>query len=249
MRHDALLAAVGIRVRQMREERRMSRRKLSEQCGVSERFLAQLESGRGNISLRRFADVAEALDTRPGALLEEASADCRPKGIIALLGVRGAGKSSVGARLAELHERPFIEVDSRIERFAGLTLGEIFALHGEDYYRRLEREVLGDLFREPSAMILATGGSIVTDAHNFALLRENACTVWLRAEPEDHWSRVVAQGDARPMAENPHAFSELRALLATREPLYAQAHHTVDTHARDLEHVVGLVTEAVADAL
>ena len=216
---------------------------------MSERFLAQLESGKGNISLRRFADVAQALSVRPGVLLESASVDCKPNGVIALLGVRGAGKSSVGARLAQLFKLAFIEVDSQIERFAGLTLGEIFALHGEGYYRRLEREVLTELFRAPRAMILATGGSIVTDEDNFSLLRENACTVWLQAQAEDHWNRVVAQGDARPMAENPHAFAELRALLARREPLYARAHHAVDTHARDLEQVVSMVAEAVNGAL
>ena len=233
----------------MRTARRMSRRELSGISGVSERFLAQLEAGQGNISLRRFADVAKALDIRPGALLEDASADCKPREIIALLGVRGAGKSSVGASLARHFSRSFIEVDGRIEDIAGLTLGEIFAVHGESYYRRLEREVLSDLFREPSAMILATGGSIVTDPKNFAMLRDNACTVWLKAAPEDHWSRVVEQGDARPMAENPHAFSELRALLASREPLYALAHHVVDTHGRDVAEVVTQVAEAVRASL
>ena len=223
----------------------MSRRQLSALSGVSERFLAQLEGGTGNISLRRFADVAEALSIDPGDLLRGASDDCKTRDVIALLGVRGAGKSTVGIRLAERFGRAFIEVDGRIEKAAGLSLGEIFELHGESYYRRLERQVLAELLREPSSMILATGGSIVTDPDNYSMLREHACTVWLRATAEDHWNRVVQQGDARPMAENPHAFSELRTLLARREPLYARAHHTVETSGRTVEQVVARVAEAV----
>jgi XRE family aerobic/anaerobic benzoate catabolism transcriptional regulator len=227
----------------------MSRRLLSERSGVSERFLAQLEAGKGNISLRRLADVTSALEISPGALLERATADCRSRGVIALLGVRGAGKSSIGKRLAERFGLPFIEVDSRIENIAGLTLGEIFALHGESYYRRLEREVLSELLRDPAPMILATGGSIVTDESNYALLRENAYTIWLQATAEDHWNRVVKQGDARPMAENPHAFAELRALLSARSPLYGKAHHAEDTSGRSIDEVVEHVANAVQDVL
>jgi len=159
-------------------------------------------------------------------------ADAPPRfetAMVALLGVRGAGKSTVGERLARRHAVAFVEVDQRIEAAAGLSLAEIFELHGEAYYRRLERAALDELFASPRAAVLATGGSIVTHADNYALLRGRAVTVWLRARPEDHWNRVIQQGDARPMAENPHAFAELGALLDQRAPLYARAHHAVDT--------------------
>jgi XRE family aerobic/anaerobic benzoate catabolism transcriptional regulator len=250
MRHDDLLIAVGEQVRQMRHDQHLSRKQLAKLSGVSERFLAQLEVGQGNISLRRFADVAEALNTSPSALLSAATNECSPRNMVALLGVRGAGKSTVGHQLAERFKLPFVEVDTLIERTAGLELGEIFELHGEAYYRRLEQQVLEQIVRPSgAAMILATGGSIVTNASNYALLAQHACTVWLAARAEDHWNRVVQQGDARPMAENPHAFAELRTLLETRAPLYRQAHHTVDTTDKSIAEVVDLVAQAAADAL
>ncbi len=249
MKHQSLLTTVGARIRALRERQGLARRQLSEISGVSERFLAQLEAGRGNISLMRFADVAEALSTTPSELLAGASSPQNASGIIALLGVRGAGKSSVGAKLAEQQEVLFVEVDTRIEHAAGLSLAEIFELHGESYYRRLEREVLSRLLTESRAMVLATGGSIVNDRENYALLRERSSTVWLRAKAEDHWNRVIQQGDARPMAENPHAFSELRALLAAREPLYATAHHVIDTSGKSIGEVVEQLGETVGDLL
>ena len=238
----SFLEAVGAQVRSQRERRGWSRRELAAASGVSERFLAQLEGGEGNISLRRFAEVAHALGTTPAALLApaEAAPTARP---IALLGVRGAGKSSVGAALAKKLGLRFVEVDREIEEAAGLALGDIFTLHGEAYYRRVEREVLTRLVAEPG--VLATGGSIVNDATNFALLEKCVCIVWLRATAEDHWNRVVAQGDQRPMAENPHAFEELRALLAARQKLYARADRTVDTSGKTVKQVVAeLVAEA-----
>jgi len=238
----SFLEAVGAQVRSQRERRGWSRRELAAASGVSERFLAQLEGGEGNISLRRFAEVAHALGTTPAALLApaEAAPTARP---IALLGVRGAGKSSVGAALAKKLGLRFVEVDREIEEAAGLALGDIFTLHGEAYYRRVEREVLTRLVAEPG--VLATGGSIVNDATNFALLEKRARTVWLRATAEDHWNRVVAQGDQRPMAENPHAFEELRALLAARQKLYARADTTIDTSGKTVKQVVAeLVAEA-----
>ncbi len=244
MRSDAFLSAVGSRVRSTRDSQGWSRRELSHRSGVSERFLAQLESGQGNISLIRFAEVAAALGTTPAALLAGATSrpGTRP---IALLGVRGAGKSTVGARLARRLGVPFVEVDQRIEQAAGLRLAEIFELHGEAYYRRIEREVLNRLLADGDAMVVATGGSIVNDASNFALLGERARMVWLKARAEDYWNRVLEQGDRRPMSGSPHAFAELRALVAAREGLYARAHHVVDTTGRTLDDVVEAVASAV----
>jgi XRE family aerobic/anaerobic benzoate catabolism transcriptional regulator len=238
------LETVGAAVRNHRERLGWSRRELAAHSGLSERFLAQLETGDGNISLRRFADVAHALGTSPSVLLgpADAPADAKP---IALLGVRGAGKSAVGAALAKRLGVAFVELDQRIEQTAGLPLGELFALHGEAYYRRIEREVLTQLLADPPAMVLATGGSIVNDPTNYALLRARCRTVWLSARPEDHWNRVVAQGDQRPMAENPHAFAELRALLAARDKLYARADHTIDTSGLRVPQVAAAIAERV----
>jgi XRE family aerobic/anaerobic benzoate catabolism transcriptional regulator len=240
------LATVGAAVRAQRERKGWSRRELAATSGVSERFLAQLETGDGNISLRRFAEVAGALGTTPAALLApHGEPEAKP---IALLGVRGAGKSTVGAH-AEERDRlglGFVEVDQEIETATGLSLGDVFTLHGEAYYRRVEREVLARLLAEPAPSVLATGGSLVNDPTTYALLRSHARTIWLRARPEDHWNRVVAQGDQRPMAENPHAFAELRALLAAREKLYARADHTVETSGRTVRQIVAELANDLA---
>jgi XRE family transcriptional regulator, aerobic/anaerobic benzoate catabolism transcriptional regulator len=170
-----------------------------------------------------------------------------PAGVkpIALLGVRGAGKSSVGAALAKRLGVAFVELDQRIEQAAGLPLGELFALHGESYYRRIEHEVLSLLLADPPPMVLATGGSIVNDPTNYALLRARCRTIWLSAQPEDHWNRVIAQGDHRPMAKNPHAFEELRALLTARDKLYARADHTIETTGRRIPQVAAAIAELV----
>ena len=238
------LESVGSAVRALREKRGWSRRELAASSGVSERFLAQLETGDGNISLRRFADVAHSLGTTPAALLATTAAPAHKP--IALLGVRGAGKSTIGAALAKRLDYRFVEVDQEIEAAAGLSLGDVFTLHGEAYYRRVEREVLARLLAEPTPMVLATGGSIVNDPTTFALLRSRALTVFLHAKPEDHWNRVVAQGDQRPMAENPHAFEELRGLLAARAKLYARADRTVETSGRTAKQVVAEIAAAVS---
>jgi XRE family aerobic/anaerobic benzoate catabolism transcriptional regulator len=241
-----LLKEVGDRVRSRREALRLTQKQLAARAHLSIRFLAQLERGDGNISLARFAEVAAALGATPAELLAASHAPASPRALIALLGLRGAGKSTIGARLAERLGVPFVELDALIERAAGLSLAEIFELHGEAYYRRLERETLRRFLDETPAAVIATGGSIVNDRDTFRLLRERAATVWLRARPEDHWNRVLQQGDQRPMAANPHAFSELRALLTAREPLYAAAQHVVDTSGTDVDGAVAANARAVA---
>ncbi len=230
------LEAVGAAVRAQRERRGWSRRELAGASGVSERFLAQLETGDGNISLRRFAEVAHALGTTPAALISSPPAPAHKP--IALLGVRGAGKSTIGAALAKKLDLRFVELDREIEAATGLSLGDVFTLHGEAYYRRVEREVLTRLLAEPAPSVLATGGSIVNDPITFALLRARTRTIFLQAKPEDHWNRVVAQGDQRPMAENPHAFEELRGLIAARAKLYARADRTIETSGRTVKQVI-----------
>jgi XRE family aerobic/anaerobic benzoate catabolism transcriptional regulator len=214
-------------VRDARRRRRLTRASLAVASGVSERFLAQIESGAGNVSLLRLADLARALEVPIVQLL---STPATPGGRrIALIGLRGAGKSTVGALLARRLKVPFVELDAAIESAAGLTIGQIFELHGERYFRRLEREVLSRFVAAGSSAVLATGGGLVTDPESFALLRATCTTVWLSAPPKAHHDRVLAQGDRRPMADNPDAMAELRAILTARRPLYAQAEVTIDT--------------------
>jgi XRE family aerobic/anaerobic benzoate catabolism transcriptional regulator len=236
---DDFLAGLGRRARAQRLARGWTLRQIAERSGVSPRFLVQLEAGHGNISVRRLADVATALETTPAALLTPDDAPL-PR-VIALLGLRGAGKTTIGRRLARRRRVPFVELDRRVEQASDLSLGELFSLHGEEYYRRLEREVLEEVLREGKPMVLATGGGIVTSPETFALLRRSAITIWLRATPEDHWNRVVRQGDRRPMADHPQAMADLRTLLATREPLYTLADHTIDTTSIDATSVVDAI--------
>ncbi|GAC1600330.1 MAG: hypothetical protein NVS4B10_12010 [Myxococcales bacterium] len=166
--------------------------------------------------------------------------------LVALIGLRGAGKSTIGGQLARRLGVPFVELDERVERAAGLSLEGIFSLHGEAYYRRLAREVLMAFLADAGAAVLATGGSLVTDRDAFRLLQKRCRTVWLKATPEEHWQRVLAQGDERPGAASPQAQAELRALLKAREPLYAQAELSVDTSRLDAAAAVEEIARAVS---
>lgn len=246
MTAEALLAGLGRRARELRLERRFTLRELASRSTLSTRFLVQLEAGDGNISVKNLALLARALGTTAAALLAAAEAEAPPLPIVALLGVRGAGKSTVGKRLARRLRVPFVELDRKVEEAAGLSLAEIFSLHGEDYYRRLERGTLERLLDESRPLVLACGGGLVTSGETWGLLRRRALTVWLRAQPEDHWNRVVQQGDRRPMSDHPQAMSELRRLLRARETLYAEAAHTVDTSRLTTDQAVQAVLALVA---
>ena len=225
---DRLLEGLGESVRRLRTEGGYSLRELATRSGLSSRFLIQVEAGTGNISVRNLLALASALGTTPAALVSGPGGDAELP-VIALLGLRGAGKSTLGRKLAGKLGMPFVELDRRVEKAAGLSLGEIFALHGEEYFRRLERAALEAVLAEGRPVVLATGGGLVHARETWSRLRRRAFTVWLRANPEDHWNRVVKQGDRRPMADHPEAMAELRRLLAERGPLYAQAACTVDT--------------------
>jgi XRE family transcriptional regulator, aerobic/anaerobic benzoate catabolism transcriptional regulator len=235
-----LLRSLGQRARARRLARGWTLREVAQRSGVSPRFLVQLEAGRGNISVRRLADVARALEVTPASLIELPVENAEP--VVALLGLRGAGKTTIGRRLGRRLRVPFVELDRRIQQAANLSLAEIFSLHGEAYYRRLEREALEAVLGDERPLVLATGGGLVTASDTFALLRRSAVTIWLRATPEDHWNRVLRQGDRRPMADHPQAMSDLRSLLAARAPLYAAAAHTVDTSGLPVDRVVEAIT-------
>jgi len=233
---DSILEIVARRVRQARAARRWTIRELAERSGLSVRFLVQVEAGAGNISVKRLDDLARAFKLSAAELVSDGEPDA-PR-IIALLGLRGAGKTTIGRQLARrLHVR-FVELDRRIEKAANLSLAEIFSLYGDEHYRRLERDALAQVLDDRRAAVLATGGGIVTSPATFALLKKSAVTVWLHAKPEDHWNRVVRQGDRRPMANHPQAMADLRSILSLREPLYASADHTIDTSGRDVAEIV-----------
>lgn len=226
-----LLRRLGQRTRRARQDGGLSLRTLAERSGLSTRFLTELEAGRANISVDRLAALATALGSTAGTLLvaaEREAADTLPDRI-GLIGLRGAGKSAIGRRLATRLGLSFFELDALIEEAAGLSLRDVFAVHGEDWYRRLEVDVLRRWLDEHERGVLATGGGIVGNAEAFRLLCERTTTVWLRARPEDHWNRVVRQGDLRPMAGRPAAQEELRRILESRESLYARARFQIDT--------------------
>jgi XRE family aerobic/anaerobic benzoate catabolism transcriptional regulator len=256
----AFLNALGERVRTLRARRGMTRRLLAQHSGVSERYIAQLEGGAGNVSVLLLREIARALGITPAALLEPdsddtallratlarlspaeaqqarallvnqftATADTRRQRV-ALVGLRGAGKSTLGRRLAEDRGVPFFELDREIESEAGLRIGEIVELHGQPGFRRFERHALERLLAPETPLVLTTGGGIVAEAATFDLLLRACTVVWVRASPEVHMRRVIAQGDLRPMAESRAAMDDLRAILASRESLYARADRTLDT--------------------
>lgn len=237
---STLLRDLARRVRELREGRGWTRSELSRRSGLSVRYLARVENGEGNISIRRLEELARALDTTPHRLVRPAA----PSVVrVTLVGMRGAGKSTVGPLLAARAGLPFVEMDRLILEASGLPLDQLFELHGERYYRRLERETAHRVLAGGVGAVIAASGGVVHEAETWTLLRERSFVVWLRAAPEDHWNRVVAQGDRRPMADNPAAMDELRAMLAAREPLYRQAALTVDTGRLEPAAVVERILE------
>jgi XRE family aerobic/anaerobic benzoate catabolism transcriptional regulator len=267
---DSYLDRLGERVRRLRNQRGMTRKALAQHAEVSERYLAQLESGEGNCSivlLRRIAHatgvqlpqiVAEAADPPldavlftqlverlPAPALKEARemvmqrfADLTTssrRSRVALLGMRGSGKSTLGALLAKERGVPFIELDREIERITGTSLTEIFQLFGQETFRRAEREALDRVLADHKDFVMATSGSIVTEPATLDVLLSSCFTIWVKAEPDAHMARVVAQGDLRPMSANPRAMDDLVSILNSREPLYARADAALNTNGRNIE--------------
>lgn len=275
--YDAFLARVGGRVRKARERKGIARRVLSELSNVSQRYLAQLENGGGNISIALLKRVADALDHRIEWLISEedpwnseaalmaeqyrsATTDqrqrimqilnpARPSQLrrqrICLIGLRGAGKSTLGEMLGRELGLPFIELNREIEEQAGMPVNEVMALYGQEGYRRLERQAVERVVAISDAMVLAVAGGIVSEPETYGYLLRNFHTIWLRAKPEDHMQRVRLQGDERPMAGNPRAMDELKSILTSREALYARAEAMIDTSGKSEEDCLQDLFEVV----
>ena len=275
------LRQLGERIREARARRGMTRKILARDSEVSERYLAQLESGHGNISIILLRQVAQAMGmplvdlVREGpehpvefTLLVQSLARLEPRELaearkllaasfgaavererrhrIALIGLRGAGKSTLGARLAKEMGVPFVELDREIERISGMTLAALFDLYGQSAYRRRERRALESVIESHDRAVIATGGSLVSEPGTFDLLLSACFTVWLTARPEEHMSRVVAQGDFRPMADNEAAMEDLRKILEGRHALYSKADVAVDTAGKSVDASLRALKSAIA---
>ena len=265
------LVSLGQRVRTLRDRGGITRKALAQATGVSERHLANLEYGEGNVSILVLLQVAAALDCSLAeligdettsspewlmirALLHErdektlqqarlaiaealgnGSTGATANARIALIGLRGAGKTTLGRMLADDLDLPFVELSREIERLAGCSIAEIQDLYGSGAYRRYERRALEAAVRNDPGAVIAAPGGLVSDAANFDLLLTQCTTVWLRARPEDHMQRVIEQGDFRPMAGAREAMQDLKNILAAREPFYSRAQYHLDTSRKPLE--------------
>jgi XRE family transcriptional regulator, aerobic/anaerobic benzoate catabolism transcriptional regulator len=263
------LLFVGKKVRDARSRRGMTRKMLAREADVSERHLAQLELGEGNVSivlLRRItnalnipvAEVFQAekanspseaalrqfLDRVPHHQIDEVVARLRREfgaddkarhARIALIGLRGAGKSTLGSKLAAELRVPFVELDQEIEKDAGMALSEIFSLYGQTGYRRIEKNTLERVLQQHSRAVLSIGGGVVSEKQTYDQLLASCFTVWIKTHPEEHMSRVIAQGDFRAMADNSEAMEDLRRILEAREPLYRRADVQLETSQESVE--------------
>src|SRR5687767_10589345 len=239
---SAYLARLGERVRAWRAASATTRKVLAQSSGVSERYLAQLEAGEGNISVLLLRKVARAMGVPVESLVREEAPLQKP---IALLGLRGAGKSTLGQKLAQALEIPFIELDREVEKDAGAALGEVFAMYGQDAFRRFERRALERVLAQNRHAVIAAGGGLVTDAASYKLLLERCQCVWLKASPEEHMARVIAQGDMRPFKGRSAALDEIKKLLEDRNHLYSRADLTVDTSGKTLKQSLTELKQAL----
>ena len=278
---DAYLRRLGERLRTLRNQRGMTRKALAAHARVSERYLAQLEAGKGNGSIVLLRRIASAIGLPVTQLLHDgaeppldfvllsqflerlsppALANARKvllkhfsepsEGLrrrrIALIGLRGGGKSTLGRLLAERLDVPFIELDREIERRSGANLSEIFDMFGQETFRRAEREAFNEVLSQHLHFVIATSGSIVTEPSTLELLLASCFTIWVRAEPEEHMRRVMAQGDMRPMANNARAMEDLVSILKSREPLYAKAEAVITTSGKTPEQNLAELLRLIA---
>jgi XRE family aerobic/anaerobic benzoate catabolism transcriptional regulator len=235
-----LLRDLAQRIRALRKRRSLTRKNLSQLADVSERHLAQLESGEGNISILLLHRIASALNTSLAELFASQSqapaSETSPRlRRVALIGLRGAGKSTLGEKLAAARDVPFIELDREIEKETGMPLADIFSLYGQSGYRAIERRTLERVTNEYDRAVFSIGGGVVSEPETYDFLRANCYTIWIKAKPQEHMDRVAAQGDFRAMAGNDRAMDDLRRILSAREPLYRQADMTLDTSAATVD--------------
>jgi XRE family aerobic/anaerobic benzoate catabolism transcriptional regulator len=282
---NPFLVALGERVRNLRARRGLTRKAVALAADVSERHLANLEYGIGNVSVLVLLQVAGALHCSLAELLGDVTtsspewllirellehrqepelrrarialgelfgtggAHAARSQRIALVGLRGAGKSTLGQMLADDLEYPFVELSREIEKFAGCSISEIQALYGMNAYRRYERRALEEAIQIYPEAVIATPGGLVSDAATFNLLLAHCTTVWLKAAPEDHMARVRAQGDLRPMAASREAMDDLKRILAGRAAFYSKADLVLDTSAQDLPATFEALRRQVREAL
>lgn len=273
------LGFLGARVRELRSLRGMTRKMVAREADVSERHLAQLELGDGNVSIVLLRRIATALNVsladlfaprapvpdekrRIGELLERlpsqrlgetlqrltrelASEEKSRRSRIALIGLRGAGKSTLGAKLSHELGIPFIELDREIEHGAGIALTEIFSLYGQAGYRRIEKRTLDRVLKEYASVVLSIGGGVVSEKETYDRLLAKCFTVWIKASPDEHMSRVIAQRDFRVMGENNEAMDDLRRILEAREPLYRRADVELDTSGESVDESFSKLKHAV----
>jgi XRE family aerobic/anaerobic benzoate catabolism transcriptional regulator len=258
---SAFLIALGDRVRTLRARRGLTRKAAAQAADVSERHFANLEYGIGNASILVLQQVATALQCSLAELLGDVTtsspewllirellehrseadllnatgADAGRRGRIALVGLRGAGKSTLGQMLADDLDVPFIELSREIEKIAGCSIREIHDLYGSAAYRRYERRALEEMVQIYADVVIATPGGIVSDPATFNELLSHCTTIWLQAAPEEHMQRVAAQGDTRPMAASQEAMEDLRRILAGRAAFYSKADRQLDTSGQPLE--------------
>ena len=283
-RHPFLLA-LGERVRALRARRGLTRKAVAQASDVSERHLANLESGVGNASILVLLQVAQALQcplaellgdvttstpewlllrellehrdeatlrrarVAVGELLGTGGDNAQRSSRIALIGLRGAGKSTLGRMLADALGFAFVELSREIEQFAGCSIAEIQSLYGMNAYRRYERRALEEAIQIHAEAVIATPGGLVSDPSTFNLLLAHCTTVWLQASAEDHMRRVRAQGDLRPMAASDEAMQDLKNILAGRAAFYSKAELHLDTSAQPLPETFELLARTVRRAL
>jgi len=284
-RRSPFLESLGERVRTLRSRKGMTRRAVAVAADVSERHLANLEYGTGNVSVLVLLQVAQALQcslaellgdvttTSPEWLLirellsKRSEADLRRarvqlsdmfgeggnalerKSRIALIGLRGAGKTALGQRLADDLGFPFIELSREIEQFAGCQISEIHNLYGANAYRRYERRALEEAIQIYPEVVIATPGGLVSDSANFNLLLSHCTTVWLQADAADHMGRVAAQGDMRPMAASREAMEDLKRILEGRAAFYSKADLAINTSARTEDQAFAALRTSVRQHL
>jgi XRE family aerobic/anaerobic benzoate catabolism transcriptional regulator len=280
----AYLAELGERVRQVRARRGMTRKILARDSGVSERYLAQLETGSGNISILLLRRIAAAMGLPLTDLIHEGperpveytlarqlldglapaelagayralahsvgqNGDSARAQRVALIGLRGAGKTTLGERLAQHLGVPFIEMATAIAGESGTSLSEIFSLYGQAAYRRYEQRALERAVATHERAVIATGGSLVSEPATFELLLRSCHTVWIAASPAEHMSRVMAQGDLRPMQASREAMADLKRILENRQALYGKADAVIDTTGKTIAQSFGELAEAAGRLL